>query len=119
MGFLSLFRPKPRADENLVLLANILESGNRELIFETTRQVICGLDPNGCVQLLVGYKNVKHIYLLVSKQLRRELDSNIRIGVRVDVLGEAMEEIESRSAPTLSVSSSPCRRKCGLSTHVR
>jgi len=36
MGLLSLFRAKPRVDENLELLANVLETGNRELIFETT-----------------------------------------------------------------------------------
>ena len=48
----------------------IVENGRPEMIVETARQLICALDRNGCVQTLVGYKNMKHIMLPVSQRLR-------------------------------------------------
>ncbi len=70
MGIFSSLRAEPPADNGIPALAAILESGRPDMIVETTRQLICGLDRNGCVQTLVAYKNMKHINLPVSKRLR-------------------------------------------------
>ncbi len=72
MGIFSWLRPKPPADDGMKFLAGILESGRPDMIVETARQLICGLDLYGCVQTLVGYNNMKHINLPVSKRLRAE-----------------------------------------------
>jgi hypothetical protein len=85
MGIFSWLRPKHRADEAMAALANILESGRPDMIVETTRQLISNLDPNGRVQTLVGYKNMKHIYLPVSKRLRVEqLKAGMKNGLSPD-----------------------------------
>lgn len=70
MGVFSGFRPKARIDAGMLGLAALLGSGSCDLIVEAASRLICGLDPNGCVQMLVGYKNIKHIYFPVTKELR-------------------------------------------------
>jgi hypothetical protein len=72
MGIFSWLRPKPATDDGLLALAGILESNRPDMIVETARQLICNLDPNGCVQTLVGYNNMKHINLPVFQRLRAE-----------------------------------------------
>lgn len=69
---LGWLRPKAKSDEQLKLLADILKSGSHHLIIETSREMFRDLDPNGCVMAMVGYKNMKHIYLPVSRRLHRE-----------------------------------------------
>jgi hypothetical protein len=78
MGIFSRFRQKPPVDERMSALAEILEGNQPDIIVETARRLICDLDPNGCVQTLVGYKNMKHINLLVSKRLRAELKAGVK-----------------------------------------
>jgi hypothetical protein len=56
--FMSRFRPKD--DERIKLLAAVLNNdapGATALIIDTTRELTLGLDPNGCVMAMVGYKN--------------------------------------------------------------
>jgi hypothetical protein len=81
MGIFSWLRQKPSPDEGLLALAGILESNRTDVIVETARQLICDLDPNGCVQTLVGYNNMKHIYLPVSRALR---ERQVNAGVKND-----------------------------------
>jgi hypothetical protein len=81
------FRPKDAGDARVKFLASILESGSPDMIINTTREMICGLDPNGCVMAMVGYKNMRHIYLLVSKKLRKQqLDSGVTNDLAPDTI---------------------------------
>jgi hypothetical protein len=72
----------------MAILARILESDRPDVIVETARQMICGLDPNGCVQTLVGYKNMKHINLPVSQRLRAE---QVKAGVKDEPCPDTIE----------------------------
>jgi hypothetical protein len=60
----------PPPDPDMQAVAEILEMNRPDMIVEMARELVLSFDPNGCVQLLVGYKNMKHIMLPVSKELR-------------------------------------------------
>ena len=89
MGVFSWFRAtKSATDELMSALAEILGSERPDVIVETARQMICDLDPNGCVQTLVGYKNMKHIELPVSKRIRAK---QVKAGVKDDLCPDTIE----------------------------
>jgi hypothetical protein len=107
MGIFTWLRSKPRADEGMSALAAILESGRRDMIVETTRQLIGDLDPNGRVQALVGYKNMRYINLPVSKRLRAE---QIKAGVKDDPCPDTIETY-ARFIAKGPVPNDPARRR--------
>jgi hypothetical protein len=89
-------------------LATILESGRPNMIVETTRQLICDLDRNGCVQTLVGYKNMKHIYLPVSKRVRAE---QVKAGMKDHLCSDSIETY-ARFIANSPIPNEPARRRC-------
>jgi hypothetical protein len=107
MGIFSRFRQKPPADERMSALAEILEGNQPDIIVETARRLICDLDPNGCVQTLIGYKNMKHINLLVSKRLRAE---QVKAGVKDDRCPDSIETY-GKFLATSRIPNEPTRRR--------
>ena len=107
IGIFSWLRPKRPVDDGLKTLAAIRQRGDAGMIVETACQLICNLDPNGCVHTLVGYNNVKYISLLVSRSLRQK---QVEEGITDNLCPDTMESYARFVADT-PIPNEPTRRR--------